>query len=332
MKYLIFIFKHRFRKTSLNNILNCKKIKNTYIIDLSGPFFSFFGKILYLLIRSKKVIFISCDGLDFLKRESNSINFWMGGTSEKIIEKYKKFRNNFVAASTIFTDESKLLIFYPTQISKNSLKKNFKFIYVSENKEITNFKSLEIWEKNKQKILENLQLVDQLSFWKNIVNIENDPVQEIYKDIKSLIRADLVDELNKILRNDFILIGSDWKKKYPNALESNYSIKYIENMYKGNICIDFGSKNSEKCIYPRSCKIVESGGLLFQSIHKDSKNIFKDLFTQTCFTSLTDMKKKIDFFLKNPNKLDSLFVTQQKNFETEDLNYKTIQKIENFIN
>ena len=136
----------------------------------------------------------------------------MGGTSEKIIEKYKKFRNNFVAASTIFTDESKLLIFYPTQISKNSLKKNFKFIYVSENKEITNFKSLEIWEKNKQKILENLQLVDQLSFWKNIVNIENDPVQEIYKDIKSLIRADLVDELNKILRNDFILIGSDWKK------------------------------------------------------------------------------------------------------------------------
>ena len=212
MKYLIFIFKHRFRKTSLNNILNCKKIKNTYIIDLSGPFFSFFGKILYLLIRSKKVIFISCDGLDFLKRESNSINFWMGGTSEKIIEKYKKFRNNFVAASTIFTDESKLLIFYPTQISKNSLKKNFKFIYVSENKEITNFKSLEIWEKNKQKILENLQLVDQLSFWKNIVNIENDPVQEIYKDIKSLIRADLVDELNKILRNDFILIGSDWKK------------------------------------------------------------------------------------------------------------------------
>ena len=47
----------------------------------------------------------------------------MGGTSEKIIEKYKKFRNNFVAASTIFTDESKLLIFYPTQISKNSLKK-----------------------------------------------------------------------------------------------------------------------------------------------------------------------------------------------------------------
>ena len=223
------------------------------------------------------------------------------------------------------------MIFYPTQISKNSLKKNFKFIYVSENKEITNFKSLEIWEKNKQKILENLQLVDQLSFWKNIVNIENDPVHEIYKDIKSLIRADPVDELNKILRNYFLLFGSDWKKKYPNALESNYSIKYIENMYKGNICIDFGSKNSEKCIYPRSCKIVESGGLLFQSIHKDSK-IYLKIYSHKLALLLYRYEKKIDFFLKNPNKLDSLFVTQQKNFETEDLNYKTIQKIENFIN
>ena len=78
MKYLIFIFKHRFRKSSLNNLLKCKKIKTTKIIDLSGPFLYFFGKILYFFIRSKKVVFISCDGLDFLSRESNCINFWMG--------------------------------------------------------------------------------------------------------------------------------------------------------------------------------------------------------------------------------------------------------------
>ena len=114
MKYLIFIFKHRFRRSSLNNILRCKKIKQTRIVNLSGPFFSFFGKILYYLIRSKKVVFISCDGLDYLKREKNSINFWMGGTTEKIVDKFKKFQNNFVAASTVFTDDSKLLIFYPT--------------------------------------------------------------------------------------------------------------------------------------------------------------------------------------------------------------------------
>ncbi len=332
MKYLIFIFKHRFRRSSLNNILRCKKIKQTRIVNLSGPFFSFFGKILYYLIRSKKVVFISCDGLDYLKREKNSINFWMGGTTEKIVDKFKKFQNNFVAASTVFTDDSKLLIFYPTLIKKNKFNKNFKFVYISENKIIENSKSLKIWDDNKESILKNLQLLNDINFWKNLVEIKTDPVQKIYIDIKSLVRNELVNELNKILKEKFILIGSNWKKKYPNALESNYSDNFVENIYQGNICIDFGSKNSQKCIYPRSCKIIESGGLLFQSIHQDSKDIFKDLFSKTCFTSVQDMREKIDYFLKNSEKLETLFLKQQNNFESDDLNYKTIKKIENFIN
>ena len=332
MKYLIFIFKHRFRKNSLNNILRCKKIKDTRIIDLSGPYFYFLGKILYFFIRSKKVVFISCDGLDFLKRESNSINFWMGGTSQKILEKYKKFKNNFVAASTIFTDESKLLIFYPTLINKGKFKKNFNFVYIAENIEIENDKSLKVWKNHKKEILENLNLLDKIDFWSNVVDIKMDPVQKIYIDIKSLLRFELVYELNNLLKEKFILVGSNWKKKYPNALQNNYSNKYIENLYKGNICVDFGSKNSDKCIYPRSSKIIESGGLLFQSIHNDSSEVFKDLFDKTCFSSSEDMKEKINFFLKNSNYIDELFMTQQKNFENDDFNYRTIKSIENFIN
>ena len=121
-------------------------------------------------------------------------------------------------------------------------------------------------------------------------------------------------------------------KKYPSALDSNYSTKYIENIYKGNVCIDFGSKNSEKSIYPRSCKIIESGGLLFQSIHQDSKDIFKDLFSKTCFISLEDMKEKINYFLKNSNELEKYLLMQHNNFKTDDLNYKTLKQIESFIN
>ena len=83
MKFLIFIFKHRFRRNSLNNILKCKKINQTYIIDFSGPLLYLIGKILYFFIKSKKVVFLSCDGLDFLKRESNSINYWLGGYIRK---------------------------------------------------------------------------------------------------------------------------------------------------------------------------------------------------------------------------------------------------------
>ncbi len=332
MKYLIFIFKRRFRKNSLNNILKCKKIKDIRIIDLSGPFLSLLGKILYLFIKNQKVIFISCDGLNFLKRESNSINFWMGGTTEKILDKYKNYRNNFVPASTIFTDESKLLIFYPSLILKPKFNKDFNFVYISENKPIDNEKTIKIWSENKNKILGNLKLLNEISFWSNIIDLKNDPAQQMYIDFKSLVRNELVSELNNILKKRFILVGTNWKKNYPNSLESNYSNKFIENIYKGNICIDFGSKNSEKCIYPRSCKIIESGGLLFQSIHKDSKEIFKDLFSKTCFSSLQDMREKIDYFTKNSDKIEQLFLMQQRNFDNDDLNYKTLKKIERFTN
>lgn len=331
MRYLIFIFKHRFRKKSLNNILKCKKIKNVRIVDLSGPFWSYIGKILYFFIRSKKIVFISCDGLDFLFREKNSINFWMGGTSEKILEKYQKFKNNFVAASTIFTDDSKLLIFYPTLIKKERFRKNFKFVYVSENRSIASKKSIEIWQNCKNDILKNLDLLNKENFWLNVLDMKTDPVQQIYIDIKSLVRNELVEELNRTLKEKFILVGTNWKKKYPNAIENNYSNKFIENIYKGNICVDFGSKNSEKSIYPRSCKIIESGGLLFQSIHKDSKNLFNDLFFKTCFFSKEDMKEKINYLLNNTSEVENFFTMQQNIFNNEDLNYQTIKKIENFI-
>ena len=47
-----------------------------------------------------------------------------------------------VAASTIFMDSSKILTFYPISIIKDKLNQDFKFVYISENKKITNIKSL----------------------------------------------------------------------------------------------------------------------------------------------------------------------------------------------
>ena len=135
-----------------------------------------------------------------------------------------------------------------------------------------------------------------------------------------------------MLKKKLVLVGSNWKKYHPNALESNHSDKYAEDLYRGNICIDFGSRHSDKCIYQRSCKIIESGGLLLQSTCSDSKEILNNLFDKTCFLSLKDMKEKVSFFLKNPDQINSLLTMQQKNFESEHFNYKTIKKIENFIN
>ncbi len=331
MKYLIFIFKRRFRQKTLNNFLSIKKIKNVHVLNFSGPILYLLGKLLYFFFKSKKIIFISCDGLDYLYRESNSINLWMGGTTNKIPDKYKKYKNNFVSASSLFTDESKLLTFFPTNINQSKMNNEYKFVYISENKKVENENSLKIWEENKDHILNDLSLIDNIEFWKKIIDINNENGQRFYIDLKSLIRSELVKVLISTLKDRFILVGTNWKKQYPNALENNYSDKFIENLYRGNICIDFGSKNSEKCIYPRSCKIVESGGLLFQCINKDSAEIFKDLLNKTCFVSLQDMKEKISFFLNNSDQLESFLIAQQKNFESEDLNYKTIKKVENII-
>ena len=331
MKYLIFIFKRRFRQKTLNNFLSIKKIKNVRVLNFSGPILYFLGKLLYFFFKSKKIILISCDGLDYLYRESNSINLWMGGTTNKIPNEYKKYKNNFVSASSLFTDESKLLTFFPTNINQSKMNNEYKFIYISENKKVENENSLKIWEENKDQILNDLSLVDNIEFWKKIIDINDENGQRFYIDIKSLIRSELVQVLINTLKDRFILVGTNWKKQYPNALENNYSNKFIENLYRGNICIDFGSKNSEKCIYPRSCKIIESGGLLFQCINKDSAEIFKNLLNKTCFVSLQDMKEKISFFLNNSDQLESLLISQQKNFESEDLNYKTIKKVENII-
>ena len=44
------------------------------------------------------------------------------------------------------------------------------------------------------------------------------------------------------------------------------------------------------------------------------------------------MKKKISFFLDNSDQIDHFLINQQKNFETDEFNYKTIMKVKNFIN
>ena len=331
MKYLIFIFKRRFRQKTLNNFLFVKRVKNVWVLNLSGPILNLVGKFLYFFLKSKKVVFISCDGQDYLYREVNSINLWMGGTTHKVPDKYKKYKNNFVSASSLFSDKTKLLTFFPTNIYQSKMNNEYKFVYISENKKVENKKSLKIWTENKDQILNDFSLIDNVEFWKKIVDINNKMSHSFYVDIKSLMRIELVRVLNSTLKDKFILVGSNWKKHYPNALEDNYSNKFLENLYRGNICVDFGSKNSQECIYPRSCKIIESGGLLFQSINKDSKEIFKNLLDKTCFVSIQDMKEKIFFLLKNSDQINNLLITQQKNFESEDFNYRTIKKIENFI-
>ena len=212
MKYLIFIFKRRFRQKTLNNFLFVKRVKNVWVLNLSGPILNLVGKFLYFFLKSKKVVFISCDGQDYLYREVNSINLWMGGTTHKVPDKYKKYKNNFVSASSLFSDKTKLLTFFPTNIYQSKMNNEYKFVYISENKKVENKKSLKIWTENKDQILNDFSLIDNVEFWKKIVDINNKMSHSFYVDIKSLMRIELVRVLNSTLKDKFILVGSNWKK------------------------------------------------------------------------------------------------------------------------
>ena len=53
-------------------------------------------------------------------------------------------------------------------------------------------------------------------------------------------------------------------------------MKKNKKMYEGNICLDLGCIEGSSSLYSRSIKIIESGGLIIQSVQSDSKEIWKN--------------------------------------------------------
>ena len=80
-------------------------------------------------------------------------------------------------------------------------------------------------------------------------------------------------------------------------------------------------------MYPRSIEIIESGGLLLQSLQSDSKDIFGDNFKNITFNSFENLLEKIEMFDKNPDYLNTYNNNLIKRFETDNLNYNTLDKI-----
>ena len=200
-KIIFFVFKYKFRKLALNNLLTQKKMNDHIFVNLSGPYLCWFGIIIYNLNLFKNFKFISCDGWPFLANESNSINIWFGGTFLKIPERFQKYNNNYVTAKTLFTNTDKIIQFYPFQIKEMKNNKNPKIIIALSCKTVKDSFALDVWNKNKNQILQNLALIEDENFWSN-VGIDNFDIKykhSIYIDIKSLVRIDLLKKLKIIL-------------------------------------------------------------------------------------------------------------------------------------
>ena len=331
MKFIFFIFKYRFRRVALNNLLKKKRIKEFFLIDLSGPikfyligiFFMLFD---YLNLISRRFILISCDAEPLVKK--NGINLWFGGTSLKVPKKFQNLKNNCYVFENFYKKEKNLINFAPTLINKNDLKKNYKFIYISELK-ITNDKKIkEIWNKNKIKILKNFGIIEKKIFWKNNKFYNFYKIQKGYIEIRNLIRLEVIKGLKKILKKDLIVYGSSWKKYIADAKESNYEHGFTREAYRGNVCLDFGSKWASSTFYPRSIEIIENGGFLLQLRQSDSEIMIGKFYKHITYNSLSELKK----IIKKIKNMDSNFFTKivnsnEKKFQK--INEKALKKIFN---
>lgn len=328
MKFLFLAFRSRFRNNALNNLRKSQKIKNIIILNFSGPILIWVALFFYKLFKFPSFLFLSCDGNPLLKNSINSLNLWMGGTIYKIPEEFRN-DNSYVVMESIFSVTNRKVQFYPCQIKKNLISNNFKFVYISNCVHIEEIFSLKLWNAEKKNILNNFSIIDSNNFWKPYLNKIGDSIklQGSYKNLKNLLRQEIILEFYKNFSKKTIIVGSSWKNLISSAVNDLNKREDINNLYTGNVCIDLGSKHGHLSLYPRSIHIIESGGLLFQSIQKDSYKMFNNLINDISYNSLEEMLLKADIFLKNPQKLNYYLDNLYNKFSNQNYNYQTLNNL-----
>ena len=332
MRLIFFSFKNRYRQKELNNFLNTRIYGKYFILNLGGPFKNFIAKIL-LFLRIGKAI--SCDGRPLISDKSKGINFWMRGTTLNIPNDFKNLNNNFVTIDNPFVQNKKIFQMYPIKIKKTQIQDDLKIVYMSRIDIGSNTEEKNIWDKYKVQLIEDFTLIDNSNFWKKISLNCKDEIKtfNLYKKLKLFLRFEIIENLKKIFNKKLNLIGDDWIVFPFNSLPSNYNIRKIKNMYKGNICLDLGSIEGSISLYPRSIQIIESGGLIIQSIQSDSKKVWKNIHNKILFNNLSDLISLIEKLLDNKNYSFTLLQEISENFRHSDKSIeKSLDKTFNILN
>ena len=327
MRLIFFSFKHRYREKELNNFLNTRIYGKYFILNLGGPFKHFIAKIL-LFLRIGKAI--SCDGRPLIADKSRGINFWMRGTSLNIPSNLKNLNNNFVTINNALFQEKKVFQIYPINIKKTQIQDDLKIIYVSRVSIETNLEEKNIWDKYKTQLIEDFSLIDNKKFFEKIFPDNNNELKkfDLYKKLKLLLRFEIIKNIKSRFDKKLNLIGDDWASLSLNSLPSIYNIKKIQNIYKGNICLDLGSMLGSISLYSRSNQIIESGGLIIQSFQSDSREIWGNIPDKIIFKNLSDLISLIEKLLNNKVYCSTLLQEISNNFsDSKKLIEKSLDKI-----
>ena len=332
MRLVFFSFRHRYRRKELNNFLANRIYGKYFILNLSGPFKYFIAKILVFLKIGKA---ISCDAKPLIPDKTKGINLWMRGTNLDIPNDLKKLNNNFVTIDNPFIQNQKIFRLYPINIKKTHIQDDLKIIHMSRINIDTTAEEKNIWDKYKDLLIEDFALVDNKDFLKKISLNLNDEIRmfNLYKKLKLLLRFEIIENLKKVFNKKLNLFGDDWIMFPFNSLPSNYNIREIKKIYKGNICLDLGSIEGSISLYPRSIQIIESGGLIIQSIQSDSKKVWKNIHNKILFNNLSDLISLVEKLLDNKKYCFTLLQEISENFRHSDKSIeKNLDKIFNILN
>ena len=332
MRLVFFSFKHRYRKKELNNFLTSRIYGKYFVLNLGGPFKYFLARILTFLKIGKA---ISCDGRPLIYDKSKGINFWLRGITLNIPDDFKKLNNNVVHIYNPLFEENKVFQIYPLKIKKALIQKDLKIIYISRVNIKTNFEEKSIWEKYKNDLIENFSLIDNKNFWGKIFQNDSNKIKNfnLYKKIKLLLRYEIIKNLKKKFNEKLILVGDDWKSLSFDIYPSNYSMKQINKLYSGNICLDLGSIEGSMSLYSRPNRIIESGGLIIQTTQGDGKEIWKNLHNKILFNNIPELISLVEKLLNNRKYCFTLLQEIAENFKHSEKSIeKSLDKIFNIHN
>ncbi len=311
MKLVFFAFKHRYRFKDLNNFLYSRFYGKYFLLNLGGPFKHFIAKI---LLKINFGFAISCDARPLIESKKSGINFFIRGTNLNIPTHFRYLNNNFVSIKNPFKGEKNIFQIYPINIIPSKISVRPKIVFIGGI--IIDDQHKTLWEECKKEIFNDFTILDNKDFWKNHLsknNIEN--IFVYYKKFKLLLRYEIIKYLKSKFNENFILVGDDWKKYSINSLSSNFNSNYTKNLYKGNICLDFGSTEGSSSLYSRSNGIIEAGGLIIQSKQIDSKIIWGELENKIIFKNFNDLETLINSFINNEHLSNDVLLKISKNFE-----------------
>ena len=332
MKLIFFSFRANYRKMLFNNFIQNNIYGKYIVINLGGPIKHYIAKFFLFLGIGKG---ISCDGNPLISNISKGINFW-SKNSLHLEEDKKKFNNNFFSINNSHISKNNIFQIYPVKIFKSKLKKNPKIIFISRMDTNVTPEEKNIWDINKDRLLENLHLIDDQDYWnKNILDTTNEKIKfSVYLKLKLLLRYEIIKSLKSKFEEQMVIIGNDWKDypiksmTSPEIGSKEYNQKNISNIYKGNICLDLGSLVGSISLYHRSLQIIEAGGLIVQSTQYDSKEVWGSLSDKIIFNNIKEAIIMIEKILYNEKYSSDLYNEIYYKFsKSEKLMEQSLDKI-----